>query len=137
MTLRKFKLSLKLTNNHWGGGMKIIVFLLTTLSLVATASANINCIGKRKIISANITEVTAIDLEKQSHGPKNTSHRGDIELLHFSMLDNHDGSYLMLITEGPEYTKGTSVRAGFDNRNELKSTIVNGSTVYTLLCNKN
>lgn len=48
--------------------------------------------------------------------------------------DLSDGTYLLLISEAPDYTSGISASASFGARNRIRLSNVNKYTVYTVEC---
>ena len=115
--------------------MKLLSIMVLLSNLISiSASAKINCKAVKEVSVNQKLETETVDLVENKYGPELSIYRADLGLMHFSVTNENTGSYLLLITEGPDYLKGTAVRAGFDFKGKIKATIVRENTVYKLVC---
>lgn len=113
--------------------MKIFAITLVLL-LSQVSSAEILCLGSKKLLK-NSGGFQKHEILKYTGTISNVkSYAIDIEDLFFSVKDDNSGSYLLIISEGPSYNWGTSVRGSFDKQGILKISVVRDDSVYTLSC---
>ena len=116
--------------------MKSIIIALTGIVVFfsSAAMAEIECKATKKIITKTETKTITVKLTPTSYGSKLKVFRGDLQLFHFSVRDDYSGSLLAMITEGPDYTRGTTLNSGLDMDGKIKMSIVRGNTVHFLTC---
>lgn len=113
------------------------LFILTLL-ISTNAFAEMTCKAEQKVNENNQTIEKAIDLTPHVYANESIVLRGELENIYFSVRQpsSTNDDVLVIISEGPNYTHGTTVKAGFTHNNLLRVTIVFQSIVYTLKCSK-
>lgn len=113
-----------------------LLFTAIIMFFSVQSFAQLTCdVTLKKHTQSGVQEQT-IRLEPQEHQTGQVVHRGEIENIHFSMRQAAENEYLAIISEGPDYTHGTTVRSGFTPNNQLRISLVFQNTIYSLLCTK-
>ncbi len=118
--------------------MKYLVFLLVSLvSMVfcSEAMASMNCVGRYDVNSNHNPVHEEVVLVKTYDMFGLEKYEGQIEEYYFAVNRNlEDSSYRTGIYFGPSYTRGTISTGKFEEGESLKLAVVDGTSVYTILC---
>lgn len=122
--------------------MKIAVLILLIWSQNSIAdktdsemTSQILCTGYKRVYSANQLLEEKVDLKINAENENYVRMDGEIGDIAFGFSgDRINNSYMISITEGPDYTHGILSRGAFDKDNYMQISNVKGSVVYKLEC---
>lgn len=112
-----------------------LLFILTLL-ISSSAFAQMDCEVEQKITKNSQITTSILPLTAEVYANGSTVYRGELENMYFSVRPSGTNDILAIISEGPNYTHGTTVRAGFTEDNNLRVAIVFQNTVFSLKCSK-
>ena len=117
-----------------GGDMRTILILLISIPALAQA---IVCTGFHEYMEGHAAKVSSVKLNLEYEDQTTEKYSGDMKDIHFMVIgDKQRASYLLMVSLGPDYTKGVTAGLTWDNNNSMRIARVDGSTVYRLFCQK-
>ena len=114
--------------------MKLL--FISTLLFSLPSFADITCDVTKKVSTNTNYEQTITQLVPYENPSAQIVHRVEVDNMYFSVRSTGENDYLAIVSEGPDYTHGTTVKSGFTERDLMRVTFVFQNTVYTLKCNK-
>ncbi|MEM7646399.1 MAG: hypothetical protein AAF203_05775 [Pseudomonadota bacterium] len=117
--------------------MRFLVFMSAVLGF-STMAQGIDCVGTFRSVQddKSVIEET-VQLSMGQDTPVMQTLSGDIGDFHFYVQgQKKESDYLMMITLGPDYTRGATGRLTWDKNNRMRITRVDGDDVYKLECNQ-
>jgi len=120
--------------------MKYLLFILVSvvsMAFCSEAMASVDCVGRYEFFSNENSIKEEVTLEKTFDIPNLQKYEGQIDEYHYAVDFNpKDKSYRVGIYFGPDYTRGTIATGKFTKGETAKLAIVDGASVYTILCNQ-
>jgi hypothetical protein len=116
--------------------MKNISTFLIALLFCGQAAQAIVCTATYEHLDekSNLV-IKSQDLKIDTENTANISYVADMgESYYFVQSNKLDNSYLLMITLGPEYTKGVTASMTWDSKNRMRISRVDGYNVYKLSC---
>ena len=112
--------------------------LFSILSFTNLAGAEVSCVGSvRTVDNAGHVTLLTEPLQKNFDSPVAFNMDADIGQIHFALSGRKDSAdFLLMITEGPNYTKGVTTSASWNYQGQIRASRVDGDTLYKIVCKK-
>lgn len=111
--------------------------ILLSILLIPSFAQAIVCTGYHEYVEDYQAKVRSLKLGLEYEDQKTQKFSGDIEDIHFMVINEKErASFLLMVTLGPDYTKGVTAGLTWDNNNSMRIARVDGSTVYRIICQK-
>ena len=114
--------------------MKLILSVI--VSVFSFSAFGADCVGYHEYLENGQLQVDSVELGVEYDSAQAVKKSADIGDIHYMALARGENNYLLMVTLGPDYTRGVTAGLTWDENGSMRISRVDGHSVYRLVCTK-